>query len=136
MNSLECLVRSGTAQRVVAVKKREYPSFLARTLVLTLCLAMPAFAQDAGASDAPKLPTATRLDNGSVLLSPEAYVAVDTEMKRLQAKERDHALLVEKVKKDNENGAAKWVIPLIIGALVGGAIAVPVTLAVVQPAQK
>jgi hypothetical protein len=121
---------------VVAVKKREYPSLLARTLVLTLCLALPAYAQDAGVSDAPRLPSATLLDNGSVLLSPEAYVAVDTEMKRLQAKERDHALLVEKVKKDNENGAAKWVIPLIIGALMGAAIAVPVTLAVAQPAPK
>lgn len=119
-------------QRVVSVKKR-WVSFLspARTLVFLTCLALPAYAQDAGVSDTPKaLPTATRLENGSVLLSPEAYTAVDKEMKRLQAVERD-----AKLAKAEPQGAAQWVVPLILGALVGAAIAVPVTLAVAPPAK-
>ncbi len=89
-----------------------------KALCLLLCLALPAYAQDAGVSDAPK---AVRLENGSLLLNKAAADAVDLEMTRLQGQERVHK-------------GESWVTVVLIsvgaGILMGAAAGVAVTLAV------
>ena len=87
-------------------------------LITAFALISPAFAQDAGVSDAPK---AVRLENGSLLLNKAAADAVDLEMTRLQGQERVHK-------------GESWVTVVLIsvgaGILMGAAAGVAVTLAV------
>lgn len=67
--------------------------------------------------DAPRV---LQLPNGHYDFNPPAYVAVDTELKRLQQLEREH------------NQEPSWATPVLVGLavgfLAGAAIAVPVTL--------
>lgn len=114
---------SSPGQREVPVKKTGSFLFLARrTLAFLLVIALPAFAQDAGVSDAPM---AVRLDNGSLLLNPPAEKALDDEMKRLQGVERTHK-------------AESWTTVVLVssgvGLVVGAAIAAVVTGLALKPA--
>lgn len=107
-------------QRVVPVKMAR--TFLyknaRRTLVLFLCLAVPAFAQDAGVSDAP---IATRLESGHLDLNPAAEKHLDDEMKRLQQMERNHR---------SESWLTVVLVAVGAGLLVGAAAGASVALAV------
>ena len=90
-----------------------------RTLAITLVLSLCARAQDGGVVlDAPLI---LQLPNGHYDFNPPAYIAVDTELKRLQQLEREH------------NQEPSWATPVLVGLavglLAGAAIAVPLTLA-------
>ena len=71
-------------------------------LLILLLISTPAFAQDGGI-DAPRI---IRLPGDKYLFNQPAFDALDTEMKRLQAREREHK-------------AEQWLPVLLIGAAVG-----------------
>ena len=92
-------------------------------LVAILLLTVPCYGQDAGVD----APTATRLQNGSVLLNPPAFTKLDDELKRLQQVEREH------------KAEPPWVIPVLIGGAVGlalGAVAGASVATAVAMSQK
>ena len=71
-------------------------------LLILLLISTPALAQDGGI-DAPRI---LRLPGDKYLFNQPAFDALDTEMKRLQAREREHK-------------AEQWLPVLLIGAAVG-----------------
>lgn len=102
-------------QREVSVKKAG--SVLPRrtlAILLSFALIQPAFAQDAGVSDAP---LAVRIESG-LLLNPAAEKKLDDELKRLQGVERSHK-------------AESWLttvlvavgVGLVVGAAAGASVA-------------
>ena len=82
--------------------------------ILLVASISPAFAQDAGVSDAP---LAVRMENGHLDLSPAAESRINDEMVRLQGVERLHK-------------AEKWLPVVMVSTGVGVAVGVAVTVAV------
>lgn len=94
----------------------------ARALVLLSALVVcEARAQDGGVvlPDAPKV---VALPSGGYFFNEPAFAAVDAEMKRLQGAERLH--------KAEPSWATPVLVGLVLGVVVGAAVAVPVTLVV------
>ena len=87
-----------------------------KALIVLLCLALPAWAQDLPA-DAPK---ATKALDGSVTFNKPAYADLDAELTRLQGIERLHK---------RESWATVVVISVAVGLVVGAATGVGVKLA-------
>lgn len=82
------------------------------TLVLLLTLA-----QDGGVPDRPSV---TKLTTGYYLFSPEAFTAVDGEMKRLQ-----NELAEAKRREVKKEEPQPWVQVVLVSAAVGLAVGVP-----------
>lgn len=75
------------------------------SLVLSLTLSFPAWAQDGGVvSDAPRI---VKLANGHYDFNPPAYVTLDAEVTRLQQVERVH------------KAEPSWATPVLIGMALG-----------------
>ncbi len=84
--------------------------------MLTIALLF-SLAQDGGVPDRPSV---TKLANGSYLFSPEAFTAVDGEMKRLQ-----NELAEAKRREVKKEEPQPWVQVVLVSAAVGLAVGVP-----------
>ena len=85
------------------------------SLLLTAALAAP--------PDAPRI---VQLKSGDYLVSPQAFEAIDSEMKRLQKVEREHK-------------GEQWVTTVLVSSGVGllvGAVVSGIVVAVAKPAPK
>lgn len=93
----------GLAQ--MPVKPRSLPSARICASALVLCLSLQARAQDGGVVlDAPRV---VKLTNGHYDFNAAAFLAVDAEMRRLQAQERAH------------KAEPAWYTPVLVGLSVG-----------------
>jgi len=71
-------------------------------------------------------PSVTRLPDGSMLMEPKAWQAIDDEVKRLQAVEQAHL----------RESPPSPLVPILLGVVLGSAIGFGVTYAALRPPAK